>query len=90
MIAPMEIGPVPSMTPANSRCGPMAGSLCGRVHRARADEVELVADIADAGDTGCQVNGAPFHLLVMSMHVPEPGQREICRRRREWSRPWEC
>lgn len=37
------------------------------------DEVELVAAIPGRGDAGGKANGAPFHLRVMPMHVPQAG-----------------
>src|SRR5277367_3794624 len=41
------------------------------------DEVELVAHIANAGDTSCEINGPPLHLLIVRMHIPESGNGKL-------------
>ena len=41
------------------------------------DEGELVADVADGGDAGGEVDGSPLDLLVVGVHVPEAGDEEF-------------
>jgi len=41
------------------------------------DEVELVAAVADVGDSGGEIDGTPLDLLVVGVHVPQAGEDEF-------------
>ena len=50
---------------------------CGHRVAHLGDELELVADVAHGGDSSGEVEGSPFNLLEMGVHVPEAGNDKL-------------
>ncbi len=67
---------VPSTKPASRRPGAESTALGDGVTN-RGDEFEFVAAVADGGHSGCEIDGPPFDLLEVSMHIPEAGEKKL-------------